>query len=262
MSGTIAVRRAGAAAWFVLDHPAHRNALTLTMWEQLKAALDQVQADASIHVVIVRGAGTQAFSAGADIGEFDRVRRGVDAIRRYDDAVHAAVRALHQLTAISLAQIWGDAVGGGAELALAADLRFAGQSLRMGITPARLGIVYGPKETAQLMDHVGTAAALDLLVSGRLVRAEEALRLRLVDRVVPDADLDPLVDRYIAQLTDNSWEAVHRMKQMVRALANGISPSDPRLDNLVYEAYDTSDYAERVAKFVARRPGLPGPARQ
>ncbi len=253
MRGQIRVSRESGVVWLTIDHPQHKNALTYAMWQDLERVLRELAGDAAVRVVVLRGAGTDAFSAGADIREFPARRADDAAAGAYDRAVRSAVLALKRMTPITVAMLRGDAVGGGAELALGADTRFAGRSLRMAFTPAKLGIVYGPGETQELIERVGASRALDLLASGRAVSADEALAWGLVNHVVDDEDLDNTVRDFLERILHNSWEAVRRTKEMARRLMAGESPDSPELRRLVYEAYVHGDYEERVARFLDRK---------
>lgn len=253
MPGHIRVSRDGTVIWLTIDHPQRKNALTYAMWRDITQVLGEVAGDSGVRAVVIRGAGHDAFSAGADISEFEERRADGTAAEEYDRAVRAAVLALKQMTPLTLACLRGDAAGGGAELALGADTRFAGRSLCMAFTPAKLGIVYGPEETQELIERVGASRALELLATGRAVTAEEALAWGLVNHVVDDKDLDGAVRDFLEQITHNSWEAVRRTKEMVRRLMVGESPESPELRRLVYEAYVYGDYGERVARFLAKK---------
>ena len=253
MSGSIELVREGARALVTITHPERRNALTRQMWLELAEAMVSLNRDPAVHMVIIRGEGAKAFSAGADIQEFSRERFNGASAREYDTHVHAAIEAVQNLHALSLSMVRGDCVGGGAEIALATDWRFASNTLRMGITPAKLGIVYGPQETARLLQRVGLSQALDLLATGRLVGADEARAMGLVDRVVEDDLLESSVKAFVEEVECNSWAAVRRMKEMLRQLSSGTPPSDPALNLLVYDAYASPDYQERVEAFLRKR---------
>lgn len=253
MAGQIRVSRETGVVWLTIDHPQRKNALTYAMWQDLARVLSELDGDDTVRAVILRGSGTGAFSAGADIHEFQERRADGAAAATYDRAVRSAVLTLKRMTPITLATLRGDAAGGGAELALGADIRFAGRSLRMAFTPAKLGIVYGPEETQELIERVGAPRAVELLASGRAVTADEALAWGLVNCVVDDEDLEDVVRDFLEQIMHNSWEAVRRTKEMVRRLTAGESPESPELRRLVYEVYVHGDYGERVARFLGRK---------
>lgn len=251
MNGSIQIRYDEPTAYMTIAQPDRLNALSLRMWQELYEVTVRLSDHPNIHAVVIRGEGREAFSSGADIKEFGEVRKTLHDIRVYDDWVHRAITAIRELKAVSLAMIYGRCVGGGAEIALAADLRFASDSLCMGVTPAKLGIVYGPTETQELMERVGRARALDLLVSGRLVGADEAWRLGLVDFVVNEDQLEAYVHQYLTALHHNSWPAVSGMKHIIQTITEGTMDklaAQERIDAV----YETKDYDTRVAQFQRR----------
>ncbi|WP_354642628.1 enoyl-CoA hydratase/isomerase family protein [Kitasatospora camelliae] len=177
-------RYGGAVATLVLDRPHRRNALTLSMWQGLPGVLDRLAALPGIRALVLTGAeGT--FSAGADIAEL----AGVYGDPARADAYHAdnvaAEEALAAFPHPTVAAVSGDCVGGGCQLAVACDLRFAAEGARFGITPAKLGVVYPAVPTVRLARLVGPSRAKYLLFSAELVDAAQAERFNLVDRVVP-----------------------------------------------------------------------------
>src|SRR5215469_16505364 len=137
------VLRDGAVATITLNRPEKHNAITVAMWDALPGVLAPLAADTAVRCVVVRGAGEQAFASGADISEFERVRNGAASARAYSARVAVAELALADFPKPTIAMIHGFCVGGGLELALACDLRWASPSGRFGITAVRLGIVYG-----------------------------------------------------------------------------------------------------------------------
>lgn len=147
----------GPVAVLTIDRPAKRNAMSYDMWVALPGLLAKAGADDTVRALVIRG--TDHFSAGADIGEFETLRADPDGARRYSAAVHAGERAIATLGKPTIAAITGVCVGGGCEIALACDLRVAADDARFGITPAKLGIVYNFTSTKQLVDAVGPAWA-------------------------------------------------------------------------------------------------------
>ena len=178
--------RDGAVAELVLARPERQNALSRAMWSTLAQHCRTIAGDPAIRVVIVRGE-APSFSAGADIAEFAQVFADETAAHDYNELVQAALSALAGLEQPTIAQITGNCIGGGCGLAVACDLRFAAADARLGITPARIGLAYSLGEIKRLIDLVGAARAKDLLFSARLLATDEALRIGLLDRVVPAA---------------------------------------------------------------------------
>jgi enoyl-CoA hydratase/carnithine racemase len=157
----------GAVATLVLNRPDSHNAINLGMYQALPGVLAEIDADRSVKVLVVRGAGRRAFASGADISEFKQVRADAESAKEYNARVAAAEQALEGMSKPTIAMVHGYCIGGGCGLALACDLRFADEQASFAITPAKLGLVYSLESTKRLVDLVGPAQAKWVLMSGR-----------------------------------------------------------------------------------------------
>ena len=247
------LHREGAVAELVLARPERQKAISRAMWRALATRCGELERDPGIRVVVVRGAGT-AFSAGADIGEFADVFADRQTAYAYNELVQDAIGRLERLGRPTIAQIGGNCIGGGCAVAVACDLRFAAADARLGITPARLGLGYSLGDVRRLMALVGPSRAKDLLYSARLVQAQEALQLGLVDRVAPPADLTSAVRDYAASLTALSGNSQTIVKHMARLVQEGASEENELSRALRDGAIDHPDFAEGRAAFLAKRP--------
>lgn len=243
----------GGIGTIFLNRPGKRNALDYGMWTKLKQLLDECATRPEVRVVVLRSVTEEAFSAGADIGEFVTMRKDSETSAVYNRATEAATLAIQSLSKPTIAMLQGFCVGGGAQIAVACDLRFAGQSLKMGITPAKLGVVYGFIETKMLVDLVGPSRAKDLLLSGRLLEAQEASQVGLVDFLVPDAELEETTFHYIKRLLANADNSMRGTKTMVLAALQGVTEDTPELAQLVAESFDSREYQVGVAAFLEKR---------
>jgi len=243
---------AGAVATLTIDRPAKRNAMSYDMWAALPGLLAKVDVDDSVRALVIRG--TDHFSAGADISEFESLRADPDGARRYGAAVHAGERAIAGLRKPTIAAITGVCVGGGCEIALACDLRIAADDARFGITPAKLGIVYNFTSTKQLVDAVGPAWARQILFTADLVDAATALRVGLVNELHP---ADSVVARGI-QLAETmaarSQVSVRGAKSIISRITDGRYDEDNAVRALYELSVLSSDYAEGVRAFLEKRP--------
>jgi len=187
-----------SVAYVTLNRPSARNALSKETNEELKALALQLAQNASVHVVVLQGAGEHAFCAGADLKE----RKGVAAqdTGPYVDAISGAISAWAQIPQPTLAAINGFALGGGMELALACDLRIASDNAVFGLTEVRLGIMPGAGGTQRLPRLIGVAAAKELILLGHRIDAKRALHLGLVQDVVPPEKLAQCVQTIVDQL--------------------------------------------------------------
>jgi enoyl-CoA hydratase/carnithine racemase len=248
------VTRDGAVAVLTIDRPEKRNALTAAMWAALPGVLRGLAGDPEVRVLVVTGAGP-GFCAGADIAD---LLGGPDAgdpmaaLRRDNLAAQAALRDFPRPT---IAMIRGHCIGGGVELATCCDLRFTDPTGVFGVTPAKVGIVFTPTSTRQLVQLVGLSTARYLLYSGELVDAETALRTGLVDRLLPAGDLAGEVRRFAEVLASRSALTQRAAKEITAALTAG--DDDDAVEELAARWYretgSAGELAEGVASFTGRR---------
>lgn len=236
-----------------LHRPARHNAITLAMWEGLATLMPALCADGDVEVVVFRGPAGGPFSAGADISEFSTLRSTPDSAARYGRAVSAGEGAIVGFPKPTVALIEGFAIGGGSQLALACDLRVCEPASRFGITPAKLGIVYGLASTARLVEVVGAAWARWMLLTGDLLDAEQARRIGLVHEVVPRAELEPRVDELVATLTSRAQVSLVGGKALIDRVAAGQLEEDDAVRAHYERSLHSPEYAEGVAAFLAKR---------
>jgi enoyl-CoA hydratase/carnithine racemase len=243
------VETAGPVATLTIDRPAKRNAMSFEMWSAIPGLLASV-AD-SARVLLIRGG--EHFSAGADISEFESLRSGAEGATRYNDAVHAAERAIASFPRPSIAVVNGFCIGGGCELALACDLRIAAADARFGITPAKLGIVYNFTSTKQLVDAVGPAWARQILFSGEIIDAATALRIGLVNELHSPDELPGRAKELAEVIAGRSQVSLAGAKQIIAMITDG-QREDDSVRALYDNAVHSADYAEGVRAFLEKRP--------
>ncbi|HEY2697224.1 MAG TPA: enoyl-CoA hydratase-related protein [Pseudonocardiaceae bacterium] len=241
----------GRLATLTIDRPARRNAMSFAMWSALPGLIGRVKAGDDVRVLIITG--SEHFSAGADISEFATLRAGADGARRYGAAVHAGERAIAELEIPTIAAINGFCIGGGCEIALACDIRIAAQDARFGITPAKLGIVYNITSTKQLVDAVGPAWAKRILFSADLLDAPTALRIGLVDELLPTGELGAHVRELAERIASRAGVSVRGAKQIVGRILAGQHAEDDAVHAIYDEAVLGPEYAEGVAAFLEKR---------
>ena len=254
MGGRIEVRRESALGWIVFDHPERRNAISEQMWRALPQAAGELAADPTVRVVVLRGAGDVAFVSGADISEFGRIRTGGAAAGQYDALTDAAFSALLALPKPVIAMVHGFCVGGGLALALTADLRFASEDARFAIHAALLGLGYGEAGIRTLVSLVGPSCAKEILFSARLFDAPEALRMGLVNGVLPKAALDEAVRRQAQAIAENAPLTLVAVKRVVAELGRDAAQRDPAGTAAAIRAcFESADYREGVRAFLEKR---------
>jgi enoyl-CoA hydratase/carnithine racemase len=248
----IVLDRESTVAVVTLHRPARRNAVTLAMWRELGALFTRLGADRDVRAIVLTGSGGH-FCAGADIGEFESVRRGAADVAAYEGAVDDATRALMAVAKPTIAAVTGWCVGGGVGLAVACDFRLAAADARFAIPAARLGIVYGVLESRNLMALVGLARAKEILFSGRTLDAREALGIGLADRVVEGDARRAAVD-FAAGLGENAPLAIAGAKLVLGALAAGEAAARAAdIEAAIARAAESRDYAEGVRAFREKR---------
>ena len=252
--GYILIRRVGPVATATINRPAQRNAISFTMWTQLTELMRQLDSERDTRCVVIAGAGEEAFSAGADISDFEQYRSDSEKGRIYNRAVDGLLETVAEMGTPVISMIHGFAAGGGCELAVATDLRIAAEGSRLGIPVARLGITIGHREMFGLVNLVGKGNAMYILLSGRLLDTDEALRIGLVNQVVPREDLEAATYKLasdIANLAPLS-HAVNKqtMAQVLAKPSLDLTPDEARLP---LTQFDTRDYQEGYRAFLEKR---------
>ena len=243
---TVVVDRQDAVAVVTIDRPEALNALNVETLTELRDRLRELAEDDSARVVVLTGAGDRAFVAGADIKYMAGLGR--EEARRWGGLGHEAGRLLEVMPKPTIAAINGFALGGGCELALACDLRYASSEARLGQPEIELGIVPGWGGTQRLTRVCGLGAAKELILTGRLIHADEALRIGLVNAIA-----DPVLDHALDvadQLAAKSPTALRVAKRLLN-----LSPEALDLEAEEFgELFATEDAKEGLAAFVEKRP--------
>lgn len=245
----------GAVRVLTIDNPAKRNALDFGALEELEAACADAARD-RVRCVVLRGAGDAAFSSGFDLAEMSLVNaRG----ERPDEAVERAADALAAVPCPTIAFLNGPAYGGAFELAVTCDLRVARAGVLLGMTPAKLGVVYPEGGLRRFLDLVGAARTRELFLVGRPVDAETALAWGLVNRVVDAADGEAAAMAIADEIAANAPLAVQGMKRILQLLEGtherGLEgPEREEIALLRRRAFESADIQEGRAAFQERRP--------
>ena len=239
-------------ATVTLDYPTKRNVLDRVGWQDLGQAVAELSAALDVRCVVLRGAGTAAFSAGSDISAFPEQRWQPEDVEGYGAAIHGTLREIRSCRHPTLAAVQGVCVGGGLEIAVSCDLRVCGASSRFGAPIGRLGVTMAYEELGPIVQVVGPAAALDLLLTGESIDAGRALEIGLVSRVFPDDALDAEVAELLRRIAAGA-PLVHRWhKRFVRRLGEGGPLTDAERAE-AYDAFATRDYREGVQAFQEKR---------
>ena len=252
MPNTIIVTRDGPIATVTLNNPAKRNALTKAAWVRLAEIMGDLSAEEALCCVIIRGAGNEAFAAGADISEFPSERANAVQAKSYGEAVSDAIHAILECRHPTVAMIQGACTGGGLEIACACDLRISAESGRFGVPINRIGHALAYPEMKVVQSVVGRALVLEILLEGRILGAEEAQRRGLVNRVVPDDRIESEVYAAAERIAGGAPLVARANKKFARRLTDPAPLSQEEIDES-YVLCDSEDYKEGVQAFLTKR---------
>jgi len=237
-------------AVLIIDNPERRNAMNSEMYRQVPQAVDNVLSKPDTRCVVLRGAGSRAFGAGSDISEFPRRRTG-DEAGHFDSSEHRAWRSIESIPIPVIASIHGPCMGGGIAIALHADIRIAADDAKFSVPPAKLGLAYPPPAVDRLVRLVGPSMAKLLLFSALTIDAREALRIGLVDELLPKADLDRYTMSLAERFCDLSPLSIRSAKLAVDSTSD---PSlIPKTKESVAQCYASADFREGVSAFMQKR---------
>lgn len=251
--GPILLERDGVIASIVINNPAKRNALTLAAWDALSSVLEELESDDDIRCVIVRGAGEKAFAAGADISEFPENRSNAEEAYDYGEHVGRALDLLQNLKHPTVAMIRGACTGGGLEIACCCDLRIAADDARLGVPINRIGHAFAAGELRPVMELVGKAVVLELLLEGQILNAESGLQKGLLTKVVPGSELEQATADTVANIAQGAPLGARMTKKFVNRLCADSSSFTEEEKRESYEPCDSEDYTEGYTAFLEKR---------
>jgi enoyl-CoA hydratase/carnithine racemase len=252
MSEAILVQRDGTIATVVLNRPEKLNALTKPMWQRLGEVFDELSADETIRCVVIRGAGTKSFAPGNDISEFENERSNVEQARAYGRIMHRTIDSIASCRHPVVAMIHGICVGGGMEIAGLADIRICGESSRFGAPIKNLGLVMAYGEIGALISLAGRAAAMEILLEGRVFGAAEAKEKGIVTRVVPDDKVEEEALASARRIAEGAPLVARWHKKFARRLADPKPLSDAEYDE-GFACFGTEDFRIGYQAFLAKK---------
>lgn len=237
----------------VFDRVQYRNAMNLGMWEAIPEIMQKAADDDEVRAVAFSGRTAESFSAGADITEFTTVRSGVKNATLYNDAVRDAEESIVYSPKPTLAYVRGWCVGGGCEVAVACDIRVGDSTARMGVTPAKLGIVYGQTSTSRLAQEVGPGFARYMLLSARIFDADTALRASLLHEVFEDDTADEQWRSLLRTVSGGAPVTQAGAKKLVARAVAGAGEEDEYADSWYRLSFDSTEYARGVESFTTKQ---------
>jgi enoyl-CoA hydratase len=236
------------------NNPEKRNAMSLDMWEGLGHALIELRDNAEVRVVILVGAGDKAFVSGADISQFEKTRHNAEASEEYSKKSAAQRALLANYPKPIIACIRGFCLGGGMQVAMAADIRIAAHDSQFGIPAAKLGIAYGYDGLKHLVSLVGPSWARLIMYTGMRIDSSEALRIGLVDRVVPDNELWGSTMEIARTISGNAPLAIQAAKITIAQVLKDPDQRDmDAIKTIGTACMDSEDFREGRRAFMEKR---------
>jgi enoyl-CoA hydratase len=236
------------------NNPEKRNAMSLDMWEGLGSALVELRDDPEVRVVIMVGAGDKAFVSGADISQFEKTRHNAEASEEYSKKSAAQRALLADYPKPTIACIRGFCLGGGMQVAMLADIRIASENSQFGIPAAKLGIAYGYDGLKHLVSLVGPSWARLIMYTGMRIDSAEALRIGLVDRVVPDTELWNATSEIARTISGNAPLAIKAAKITIAQILKDPDKRDmDAIKQIGTACMDSEDFREGRTAFMEKR---------
>ena len=246
--------KADGVGHIILNQPEKRNAIAYEMWQGIAVPADDYASDDAIRVVVISGAGDKAFSAGADISQFAEKRSDKAATDDYNATVRKALEAVDRLGKPTIAMIQGFCVGGGMSLATHFDMRIASDDSRFGIPAAKLGLAYRWEDVRALVQLIGPTFTREILYTGRLFDATDAQQMGLVNRVMPQSELQAFVSDYAARIAANAPLTVRSVKETVNQVLKDPAARDiAQVERLIAACFASEDYQEGRQAFMEKR---------
>jgi enoyl-CoA hydratase len=247
-------RKDGRIGYVIFNNPERHNAVSLDMWAATSRLLDDYAGDDDVRVVVLTGAGGKAFVSGADISKFESERATLEATRHYNATVEKAYRGIQEFPKPTIAMIRGYCIGGGLGLAVCCDLRICAENSRFAVPAAKLGLGYSYAGLRRLVDIVGPAFAREIFFTARQFGTEEALQMGLVNRVVPEAELERYVQDYAATIAANAPLTMKAVKYIVGEIMKDESRRNlGRCTEVMEQCFTSQDFIEGRRAFMEKR---------
>jgi enoyl-CoA hydratase len=247
-------RKEGGVGHVIFNNPERHNAVSLDMWEATQAILDDFAADPAIRVVVLTGAGGKAFVSGADISKFGDERATEEAVARYNATTDKIYSGLHAYPKPTIAMIRGYCIGGGLNLAVSCDLRICSENARFAVPAAKLGLGYGYGGLKRMIEVIGPAYTKEIFFTARQFSAAEARDMGLVNRVLPEGELETFVNGYAEAIAANAPLTVNAVKFITGEVVKDESRRDmQRCAAMVAQCFASQDYIEGRTAFMEKR---------
>lgn len=254
MSGSIHSERLGNLARVTLSHPGRFNAMSRAMWRELRAVFTALPTDPSLRCIVLRGEGGH-FCAGGDISEYESFRFDEASLRDFhEQEVWGGLQAVLDCDVPVVAQIEGNCMGAGVEIACCCDIRIAADTARFGAPIGRLGFPMAPREAALVLREAGAACAREMLLEAAVLTAAQMQARGFLQRVVAETELVPEVAQSVQRVSRLAPQAARLNKQTLRVLQSPGAEVPAALLATAYAYADSAEHREGIASFLAKRP--------
>jgi len=247
-------RTEGRVGIMTFNNPEKHNAVSFEMWEAAERILDGFINDPDVRVIVLTGAGGKAFVSGADISKFESERASEEAVARYNALVDKVYTQIYQMKKPTIAMIRGYCIGGGLNLAICCDMRFATESSKFALPAAKLGLGYGYNGLRRYIETIGAPATKEIFFTARQFTAAEAYRWTMINEIIPDADLETHVMGVANMIADNAPLTIATIKaSTVEILKNDADQDIAKCDAMVAACFASADYKEGRKAFAEKR---------
>jgi enoyl-CoA hydratase/carnithine racemase len=240
--------------WIVFNRPEKRNALNLEMWKQIPILLDQLNSDPEIRVIVLKGKEKNAFIAGADISEFEKLRTDISSAKQYNHITQLAFQSLRESKKPVISMISGFCIGGGCAISINTDIRIASIDSQFAFPPAKLGLAYGYENVRQVVNVLGASVAKEMLFTGKVYNAKEAYRIGLVQELVTNEDIDVFTKNYALEIAQNAPLSLEFIKIAIEEhLKSPENRNMQKVEDANERCYNSADYKEGYNAFLEKR---------
>lgn len=254
MTDKMLARVEGKVGFMTFNNPERHNAVSFEMWEAAERILDSFESNPDVRVVVLTGAGGKAFVSGADISKFERERASEEAVQRYNTLVEKVYSRIYRFPKPTIAMIRGYCIGGGLNLAICCDMRFATEGSRFALPAAKLGLGYGYNGLRRYIETIGPMATKEIFFTARQFTTQEALRWGMINEVVGDDELERTVTEIGNTIADNAPLTIATIKRStVEILRDPEGQDIAACDAMVAACFASDDYREGRRAFLEKR---------
>ena len=254
MTDKMLSRIEGKVGIMTFNNPEKHNAVSFEMWEAAEKILDGFVANPEVRVIVLTGAGGKAFVSGADISKFDSERASEEAVQRYNALVDKVYSRIYQMPKPTIAMIRGYCIGGGLNLAICCDMRYATEGSRFSLPAAKLGLGYGYNGLRRYIETIGPVATKEIFYTARQLTAAEAFRWNMVNQVVADDALETTVMDIANTIAGNAPLTVATVKRStIEILKNDDQQDVDKCAEMVKACFASNDYREGRKAFLEKR---------